>query len=595
MFANERLSDGILTADHAVLGPDRDYQGHHSDLSADVGKLNVDFNDDARIDLSEESNRLNRNFDSLAKEGSPKDGIKDDTDMTDAQGCGSPRSNAILEANEGLPSINFNGDVNIVPNGLWDSSDCGRDLEATEYVSEPTELDFTINEDYDIPLDIQLIWYEWILYQLDECIDRERIFSGRKSAMVISRGTLGPLENLKTLVSRFQNRDLEDPGPFGQIFYQAINFRHTIEHRFLSMKSCYLTAAIEIPRLLGDKPYYDRLNEVYFAITNKFTKAKSKESATSSASNSSTNEVAFKDVFETISQPLNFDYCPHLGLLYNFVEKIRRAAFDWAICTHPGYFSVDDNYKAYDPKYWANDYPYCGPGAECEGAKTAFFNKHCVVALLKGAFHDWSEIRNYFIHRKPSLKQKEIDWHSPKSFFWNLKRSAVKLALLLGEIDLALHFEKNIRVFHSDFEKTEEILEEFREDEVEAAVKGLMSGPGEQREAVLSSKLFRGEKAFIKQMRRRWVCFHILMEGEYMIRVDRDGSAMVEGDNAWTYEEDDEELTDDASSDEPKTPPTWLEEPGATSQTEWDWSKWSSLQPLKPYVATDGENGKEND
>ena len=427
------------------------------------------------------------------------------------------------------------GEASSLTNGCikiesWDSRSFESIIEATESLEECNNSNPTVDSRYNIPLDIQLRWYEWILYQIDECIDAYWATIDLKGLdEMYQRGFKGPLNNLITLENRATNDSPPSLTPLSrwqETISLALEFRHAIEHRYELMEIPHLEAALRIPHLLKATACDERLQEADNAITTKYAKAGSPTFAPPAASNCPLDEIVLKKVLKSIHEPPSFSYKLHLGLLYQFIDSLLHAAFDLAIGSYPEYFKERCHYKAYDPKYWARDYSY-----SLRGTESAFLVNDATKELLEDAFEGLVDIRNYFVHRYPPLTPGDIDRHSKDSRFWNMKRSAVKLALVLGEVKLALKFDVDIRMFHSGREE-QEIIDELEADGVEAAVKGLMSGPGEQREVVLAGELFNGELAFKKLMRRRWVCLDLLIEGEYSIRRARSGPLVEEEDGS---------------------------------------------------------------
>ena len=148
-------------------------------------------------------------------------------------------------------------------NATWDSSDCGYDLESTEISlgHEGRIIDCMVNSQFGIPTDIQLYWYEWMLYELEDCIDDsyfkypQDIF-GRWGPP--PRGSQGPLKLLESVKKKAQDRTLPDCAIFGsyedfvEASADALEFRHLAEHRDKSMEIRFLHAAVYLPRRLKD-------------------------------------------------------------------------------------------------------------------------------------------------------------------------------------------------------------------------------------------------------------------------------------------------------------------------------------------------------
>ena len=118
------------------------------------------------------------------------------------------------------------------------------------------------------------------------------------------------------------------------------------------------------------------------------------------------------------------------------------------------------------------------------------------------------EIRNHFTHRNGELEVG--DRGGEGRAFWWMMGAAVKLALLLGDLELVWEFDVRIQAYISG-RSVEEVRGEFEEDGIEGMVRGLL---GERTRQRVLAAWFNGDSERNREMRKRWVSVDLLVEGE---------------------------------------------------------------------------------
>lgn len=392
----------------------------------------------------------------------------------------------------------------------WDSSSLGGvDWDKTSVISDDDDrvvVDYTVNAQLGIAEDIQVCWYQWMLYELEDCIDDFYVkypeISGPAEPQ--PRGLRGPYNALCSLVNIAQRhrfpptaivRRCRIPpaaivGGYEELVEaaeDALEFRHRAEHRQKPMEMQYLHAAIYMPRRLKDDFRKQRSEHAYEVI-----KAGLPDPVDDSEETKEIRDLIFsRRVFPD----------PEIDLLSIITDDLRRCSFDWAKRKNPTKFPAEANYKAYEPKYWERSWPTFR--AQDEATKLAFPDPDGM--LLERSFGGATEIRNFFVHRDGPLN---MDRKQPG--FWSKMRNAVELPLLLGDHEVAFKIDKMVRK-HTSSLSVDEVEQEFQADQVQSTVEGLLQSSTRQR---IIAERFTSRPSEGQALRERWVTIDVFMRGE---------------------------------------------------------------------------------
>ena len=407
------------------------------------------------------------------------------------------------------------------PPGGWDSTDSGIDFEATEGLPEgsrPT-IDYSVEAQIKIPLYVQVHWYEWMLYELEACIED---FKQQHSVVLFgpfgtsTRGTMGPLRLLEGLHVMAKDGRMFEAGASGRVsdYGAAVAFRHLAEHRDEPMSISNLQAALDLPLWLKDYARAEKFDHVYKTLVSYFSTEPSPDSATSNAPDAEEREEEFNSAWDLISTTPSFAD-PQVALLYTVIDRLKRTSFNWAQHRNPSLFPSDQRlYKSYEPKYWCYSYRPSLCCAQTEAAKRAFPDPK--GDLLRDTFERVKEIRNHFTHRNGDgfLEVGTCCGRGNDGIgaaFWGFMRAAVKLALLLGDLDGAWTIDVLVQAYVTG-RSDAEVRGQFVREEISDFGRGLLGG-GASRQKIIA-RWFSSDARSNQEMRKKWISADLLIEGE---------------------------------------------------------------------------------
>ena len=380
--------------------------------------------------------------------------------------------------------------------------------------NQPPFDDLSIDDKLSIPVEIRTYWYEWMLYELEDCIEdfyqrNPTLYDLSLRAPRHLRGPLNVLNGLKATLeclcyypSYASNRNRLSPdaivGSYEQLLEQVENtlqFRHNAEHHS-KMESAHLHAAVWLPKALKDNLRQPQFQRAYNVIVDRFPRDPSSDSD---------EQREMRDIISTRHQFPD----PVINFLNIIVDETKRCSFNWAKGQNPSAFFPEAVYRDYESKYWQYHWPL--HDAQDKSTKIAFADND--GDLLRETFRDVTEIRNVFIHRGSILECETIGSHQK---LHDLVLGGVKLPLLLGDHDVAFYIDKKIRKFFSDPQLSDEQVEqEFQADEVPSIVQHLLDPT--HRQSIIKEWFYSsGSNEAVpsiraRTLRERWVIIDLLL------------------------------------------------------------------------------------